>query len=319
VRATGALVLAVVCAVAPHGACADDNAALAVPPTVPVATVADTAVDASGRSIDVPAMARRLRSARYVLLGEIHDDAVQHRLRAAVLRALLADGRPTWVVFEQIDRQHNAAVAAAPRDAEAIATAGRLDRKAWAWPLHRPLFDAALAAGAMVVGGNLSRAEASRVVSGGAAQAPVELQGWLVAPEADPAPLPLGWSLAQDSTLRRQVDEGHCGALPPAMIGSMALAQRARDAALALAMMAAPPGARVVLIAGNGHVRRDVGVPHYLAAAQAEGIVSVGFLARGPGGAMQADGPYDEVWFTAPVDRPDPCASFRPPSAPTSK
>ena len=37
----------------------------------------------------------RLRSARFILLGEVHDNAEQHRLRAALLRDLLADGRPT--------------------------------------------------------------------------------------------------------------------------------------------------------------------------------------------------------------------------------
>jgi uncharacterized iron-regulated protein len=323
-RITRGLVLAVACMASAPDVFAIDGVALDAQSAAPGAAqastaAADTAVDAFGRSIDVPAMAQRLRSARHVLLGEIHDDAAQHRLRAAVLKALLADGRPTWVVFEQIDREHNAALAHAARDTEAVVTAGQLDRKAWAWPLHRPLFDAALAAGATVVGGNLSRAEAGRVVMGGAAQAPLELQRWLAAPGATSVESPPGWTLAQDAELRRQVDEGHCGALPAAMIGSMALAQRARDAALAAAMMAAPPGARVVLIAGNGHVRRDIGVPHYLAAAQAGDIVSVGFLERGPDGATRADGPYDEAWFTEPVDRPDPCASFRPAGASRSQ
>jgi len=194
-----------------------------------------------------------------------------------------------------------------------VVSAGQLDRKGWDWPLHRPLFDAALAGGATVVGGNLSRAEASSVVRGGVAQAPAELQRWLAAPDAASAALPSAWTPAQDAELRHQVDAGHCGALPPPMIAPMALAQRARDAALAVAMAAAPPGVRVVLIAGNGHVRRDIGVPHYLAAAQADGIVSIGFLERGRDGQAVTDGPYDQAWFTAPVERPDPCASFHPP------
>ena len=319
-RAVAAAVVSACAMVTVGGWAADIAAPSASVPKVSDATLAsagypaiDAAVDASGRSIDVAALAERLRPARYVLLGEIHDDALHHRLRAALLRALLADGRPTWVVFEQIDRQHNAAVAAAPRDTEAVVSAGQLDKKGWRWPLHRPLFDAALVGGATVVGGNLSRAEASQVVRGGAAQAPVELQRWLVAPEAAGTVLPLAWTTAQDAELRHQVDVGHCGALPPAMIAPMALAQRARDAALAAAMSAAPPGVRVVLIAGNGHVRRDIGVPHYLSAAQVDGLVSIAFLEGGIDGAMVADGPYDQAWFTTPVERPDPCASFHPP------
>ena len=308
-----ALVLAGAC-VGVGAIAAEGVAGSASAPEVGAAST-DAALDAAGQALDVAALAERLRSARYVLLGEIHDDAAHHRLRAALLSALLADGRPTWVVFEQMDRQHNAAVAAAPRDTEAVVGAGQLDKKGWAWPLHRPLFEAALAGGATVVGGNLSRAEASDVVRGGVPQAPPELRPWLVAPAAGATAPTSVWTQEQDAELRHQVDEGHCGALPAAMIPPMALAQRARDAALALAMTAAPPGVRVVLIAGNGHVRRDIGVPHYLRATAADGIVSIGFLERRDDGQAVADGAYDEVWFTAPVLRPDPCASFRPPAA----
>ncbi len=268
-----------------------------------------------------------MRSARYVLLGEIHDHPEHHRVRAELLRALLADGRPTWVVFEQIDRQYNAAVQAAARTTDAVIAAGQLDRTGWAWPLHRPLFDAALAAGATVVGGNLGRAEASSVVRGGAAQAPADLQPLLSAP----------WSAQQNAEVLRQVDEGHCGALPAAMLPAMALAQRTRDAALAQAMAAAPPGTRVVLIAGNGHVRRDVAVPHYLATpdlrpkdltpdSRVTGITgitgitditditdifSIGLLERADDGTTAADAPYDDAWFTSRIARPDPCDGLR--------
>ena len=288
------------------------HAVEAAAPAVGVEASVDTPQDASGHPLDVAALAERLRSLRHVLLGEIHDNAEQHRLRAALLRALLADGRPTWVVFEQLDREHNAKVMAAPRDTDALITAGQLDRQAWDWPLHRPLFDAVLAAGATVVGGNLSRAEASRVVRGGVAQAPSDLQRWLVAGASAGAQPPV-WTPAQESALRQQIDEGHCGALPPSMLAPMAWAQRARDAALAATMLSAPADARVVLVAGNGHVRRDTGVPHYLSAAPVNGMVSVGFLERGPDGSRVSDGPYDEVVYTAPAVRADPCVSLQSP------
>jgi uncharacterized iron-regulated protein len=267
------------------------------------------ATDAGGRPIDIAAAADRVRGARYVLLGEIHDNPAHHRLRADLLRALLADGRPTWVVFEQIDRQYNAAVQAAARNTDAVIAAGQLDQSGWAWPLHRPLFDAALAAGATVVGGNLGRAEASGVMRAGAAQLPADLLPLLAAP----------WSAQQNAEVLRQVDEGHCGALPASMLPSMALAQRARDAALAHAMAAAPAGTRVVLIAGNGHVRRDVAVPHYLLikdlaranSADTDRIASIGLLERAADGTAAADAPYDETWFTSRSARPDPCAGLR--------
>jgi uncharacterized iron-regulated protein len=69
-----------------------------------------------------------------------------------------------------------------------------------------------------------------------------------------------------------------------------------------------------VLIAGNGHVRRDHGVPLWLARQQpAARVVSVGFLevdaeGRAPSAAERAL--YDVVWVTARQPRPDPCAGF---------
>jgi uncharacterized iron-regulated protein len=96
---------------------------------------------------------------------------------------------------------------------------------------------------------------------------------------------------------------------------ALALAQRARDAALALAIEGAP-GA-TLLIAGNGHVRRDLGVPLYLPSGSS--VLSVGFLetrpaesdprayAEGAGGMAT----YDYVWFTAPQARTDPCEALK--------
>ena len=253
-----------------------------------------------------------------MLLGEIHDNAQQHELRAVLLRRLLSDGVPSVVVFEPIDREHSAALAATalatPHDVEAVITAGALDRSGWGWPLHRPVFAAALDGGAALAGGNLSRTDASRLVRGGLAQAPADLRD-LIDPAVDTR-----WTPEHQAELLHQVDEGHCGALPASMVAPMALAQRARDAALALAMFQAArqaaPGARVVLIAGNGHVRRDLGVPHDLAALDAAArVMSVAFLELDEGRPGTVDAPYDAAWFTPRAERVDPCAGFKPPVA----
>jgi uncharacterized iron-regulated protein len=247
------------------------------------------------------ASAARLSDARFMLLGEVHDHAEQHRERAALLRELLADRRATWVVFEQMDRAHDASLAAAPRDAERVADAGALDRRAWGWPLHRPLFEAALDGGATVRGGNLPRDAVRAVVRDGRAALPADVRGLL---DADTA-----WGDAQQRALEREIADGHCGMLPASQLGPMALAQRARDAAMARALLDAPAGTRAVLIAGNGHVRTDLGVPRYLRAAgvPARQIVAIGFIERG----SDAGVPYDERRESAPLQRPDPCAALR--------
>ncbi len=257
------------------------------------------AVGGCATSDPVLAVDPRLRSAEFVLLGEIHDNAEQHRQRAALLAALLTDKRPTCVVFEQMDRGRDAEIDAAGRDAEAVATAGRLDRAAWAWPLHRPLLAAALDGGATVRGGNLSRDDARGVVRGGASSV-AEAPSALLAASA--------WSAGDQTRMEREIDEGHCGALPAAMWPRMALAERARDATLAAAMLAANHDReRVVLIAGNGHVRRDLGVPRYLVAAgvPAERIVAIGYL-EGPAPDMA----FDATRITPAAPRGDPCEAF---------
>jgi uncharacterized iron-regulated protein len=250
------------------------------------------------------ALHAQLRDTRFVLLGEVHDNPEQHRQRAELLRLLLSDGRPTRVVFEQMDRGSDAALAAAARDPEAVADAGRLDRAGWQWPLHRPLVDAALAGGAAVRGGNFDRDLARRLVREGLSAAPADLRTVL-----DGVP----WSAEQDGIVRRAIEEGHCGMLPAHLAGPMSLVQRLRDAALAQAMLRAGE-ARVVLIAGNGHVRSDVGVPHYLRAAgvAAKDIAAVGYVEEGEG----ETGPFDLRRTTPRMERADPCASFRAPPAP---
>lgn len=266
--------------------------------TTPPAALEGRIWDArAGQFIDESALLARLRAARYRLLGEVHDHPRHHVIRARLLERLA----PAEVFFEQMDREHDGAVRAAQRagaDADALARAGRLDEKGWRWPLHRPLFAAALAAGHAVRAANLSRADARRIVMTG---------------KAEGATLP-DWPPAAEAAVRREIEDSHCGALPAKIVPAMALAQRARDAALAAALAGAPGGA--VLVAGNGHVRRDLGVPRYL--PREATVVSVGFLeirdgepdprayVRGAGGEPA----YDYAWFTHPQPRPDPCKDF---------
>ena len=46
-----------------------------------------------------------MRSRPIVLLGEVHDNAEQHALRAQSLRALLASGARPALLMEQFDRE----------------------------------------------------------------------------------------------------------------------------------------------------------------------------------------------------------------------
>jgi uncharacterized iron-regulated protein len=277
----------------------------------------------AARFVDEDELVSRLIAARYRLLGEVHDNPEHHAIRARLIRRIAAGGARPAVVFEQFNLDRAEPLASAQRatspgarpDAEGVATAGGLDRTGWQWPLHKPVIEAALAAGLQIHAGNASRADVMR-----AARTP-----------GDPSPdthwgrhfAAAPWTDEQESALRNDIVEGHCGKLPEQAIAAVARAQRIRDATLAQALAdaaAANPRAGAILIAGNGHVRRDLGVPAYLQAPAPEAgstLLSVGFVEstiadrQSPGvprEVIRGRPPYDFVWVTDAVARGDPCA-----------
>jgi hypothetical protein len=96
---------------------------------------------------------------------------------------------------------------------------------------------------------------------------------------------------------------------------AMARAQYARDAVMAQ-LMSTHAVSGAVLLAGNGHVRRDLGVPRWLGGPLAGRAWAVGFLETPVSPAEAAR--YDAVVAVAPAQRADPCEAFvrRPPAAP---
>jgi len=270
----------------------------------------------AGRFVSEPALVADLVDARYRLLGEVHDNPAHHAIRARLILEIGARGVHPAVVFEQFDLDHDAALQAAQAaasDVERLADAGRLDRKGWRWPLHKPIVEAALALHLPVRAGNLSRAELrARATTGGAAW-----HARLIAAR---------WSDAQARALRADIVESHCGMLPEAVVPRLVLAQRERDAAMAQALVDDATRDGAILIAGNGHVRADLGVPVYLHApglpeADARSL-SVGLVEVDPDDERASDFPrqivarhpgFDYLWLTRPVARDDPCAAIHMP------
>jgi len=112
------------------------------------------------------------------------------------------------------------------------------------------------------------------------------------------------WQAAQE----REIDSGHCHALPPGLWPGLARGQFARDAAMAyLLRQRGAPGA--LLWAGNGHVRRDLGVPRWLQRRPAPAVFAVGFVENDT--PPQNAGVFDAVVMTVRAERGDPCEAFR--------
>ena len=250
----------------------------------------------------------RLQGADFVLLGEVHDNAIQHQLRAELIGAS-ASKQPA-IVFEQFPWGADSVLQTNPTSPieDWLDRAG-FDRKNWRWPMHQALVDVTVKYGLPRYGSQLSRDRLRPVLQGGPAAAPPPLGDLMVQ-------VPLSEAGAQ--ALEQALAEGHCGELPQNMVPMMRTAQEARDAAMTDALFrAAQDGRPAWLIAGNGHVGRDYGVPRFLAQlAPAKQVVVVGFLEREPDGALPSEAErrvYDVVWVTARAEREDPCLSMRKP------
>lgn len=273
-----------------------------------------------GRSRDAAADGRSVR--RISLLGEIHDNAEHHKLRAALVRPAATGA----VVLEQLRTDQQPAiddVLARPeseRTLEAFLLAVEWERSGWSKYDYRPLLEAVLAAGLPIYAGDAPRELIRKAArEGPAAISPAELSR-------------LGLDVALDPELHAaslsEIEASHCGAMPKSAFGGMAFAQRLRDATLAdVALSALAKHGAVIVIAGNGHVRSDRGVPWYIrqrapaVAVSTTMLVEVedgktdaaAYLPLGPDGKPAAD----TLIFTPRADRDDPCKAFgKPPAAP---
>ena len=272
-------------------------AALALPDSTEILDAA------TGAPIPAAELVRRAAGADFVLLGELHDNAIHHQVRGALLTAT---GKHPAVVFEQFARSAGPIPPpAAGESEEAWLDRYGFDRKSWKWPLHAPVVAAAIARAQSLWGSNVPREALRSVVREGTAAAPPELRRL-----TDQSPLD---SVAR-AAIDRELVEGHCGKLPASMIPGMRAAQEVRDAAMTEALLAAGAGGPAWLIAGNGHVRLDMAVPRFLrTAAPGRGMLVVGLVERGadgslPGAATAAM--YQVIIVTPPAVREDPCAGL---------
>jgi uncharacterized iron-regulated protein len=253
------------------------------------------------------ALAREMARRPVVLLGEVHDNRAQHAIRAAALRRLLEDGNRPAIAFEQFDRERQADIDRARREAPppGRTPAEHLIEQAkpargWDWSLYRPFVELALEFDLPIVAANLSRADAMRAATQGFAAVFDEPTRRRAALDALPAALMAAHEQA--------VDDGHCNRMPADALPAMARAQIARDLALAEAIR--PHfGRGVVLLTGNGHARTDIGVPFFLNETERARTIAIGLLEDDKAEADWRS--RFDVAFSTPVQpREDPCASL---------
>ncbi|WP_374669861.1 ChaN family lipoprotein [Ramlibacter sp.] len=183
--------------------------------------------------------------ARILLLGEQHDAPAHPGLQQARVEALAREGRLAALVLEMAEQGRSTRGLGRDAGEAAVREALAWNDDAWPWARYGAVVMAAVRAGVPVAGANLPMSA-------------LRARGADVSLDARLSPAAL-------ATQQAAVRDGHCGLLPEARLPAMTRMQIARDIALAETLAAqAAPGRVVLLVAGGGHVRTDIGVPVHL-------------------------------------------------------
>ena len=263
---------------------------------VDVATAAPVKIDPNPT-----ALMQAMQGHRVVLLGEVHDNAAQHTLRIAALRQLVVKGARPAIAFEQFDRERQPDIDRARRERPGDANyliAKAKGRDKWQWQFYRPFVALALEYDLPIIAANLSRDKAMHMA----------IDGWPAVFDArmrDELKLD---SLPADFRRKHEdaIAAGHCNLLQAEQLPALARAQIARD--IIMARVIRPYVDRgVVLLAGNGHVRRDIGVPFWMTADAMRDAVSIGVLERNDDSVPEDVAEFDVYVITERAALADPC------------
>ena len=272
---------------------------------------------------------RTIRSGGIVLLGEVHDNPEHHRVRGDILwprleRLVSTNGLQPAAVFEHIRTSQQAQLDRFSQLARSsrgvLGAAELLNEVGWetsGWPpgkTFEALFAGALSANLPIYPGNAPRDRTRALARGDGAGVTPQETGRLDVAHSMPDPLL--------RSLATELEASHCGAVPASAFVAMSLAQRYADAHMAdVLVKAAEMHGAAFLLAGNGHIRSDRGVPWYLRRlAPSRKVVSVMLLEVEDGkadGSSYVPRAPDGVWaanyvlFTPRHVRPDPCEEMR--------
>ena len=237
---------------------------------------------------DVRQRVDALLPADVILVGEQHDADDHQRIQRAVVLELAQRGQLAALALEMAQEGTSTTGLATHASEAEVQAALQWNDAGWPWHRYGPVVMAAVGQGVPVLGANLRR-DAMRAAMANTA---------------------LDTHLAPDRLEQQRADirAGHCMLLPESQIAPMTRIQIARDAAMAATVHAArQPGKTVVLVAGGGHVRRDLGVPTHLAPATR---VRVLLAVAGGQGAYERT-VTDMVWPTPVMAPRDHCADLR--------
>ncbi|NVO06844.1 MAG: ChaN family lipoprotein, partial [Rhodoferax sp.] len=172
--------------------------------------------------------------------------------------------------------------------------------KGWTWNFYKPVIETALKRKLSIVAANVSTADVFKIAREGLAAA---LSTEVLRDFQLDQPL----DAALFDKQKEAIDQGHCHMLPPTAFKGMVNAQVARDVWMAKTVREhAAHG--LILLAGNGHVRKDIGVYHWLGSAERARTQALAYTEdedEVPDSAV-----FDRNHRVERVERDDPCEAF---------
>lgn len=223
-----------------------------------------------------------------ILLGEQHDVPEHQQLHRSAALALSSGHQLAALVIEMAEQGQTTQSLHPLADEAAVRTALAWDTDAWPWAAYGPAVMVAVRAGVPVLGANLPRAQ------------------WRDAMQDTTldARLPATALRAQQHAIR----VGHCNLLPDSQVAPMTRIQIARDLAIASTLKSATqPNKTVLLLAGHGHVNRELGVPQHLP----PGFTSRAILLQATSVSDMTNNPsFDVTWSLGTAPQADYCAAF---------
>lgn len=241
------------------------------------------------------------------LLGEVHDNPLAHQARLEFMSSLQLDKQPmVSLIMEQFDRENQNKLDQALSECnDAACIAEKAGTKGWKWELYYPIIQMALQNKWPIIAGNISRQDMAQAMREGAeAVLPPDAFNYFKPYSSDP---PTDYLEMQTA----EIVKGHCNLLPADMASGMVGGQLSRDIFMAYAVKEQTfNGGTAILIAGNGHVRNDLGVPFWLSKIGKDNWLSAGFV-ESESKTSGPNAPFDLIVDVAPFERPDPCLELK--------
>jgi uncharacterized iron-regulated protein len=249
-----------------------------------------------GRQVTPEDIAKAAEGTRYVYLGEEHTNADHHKMQAAIIRALAADGRHVVVGMEQFTRPVQPNLAGWTlgwyTDDEFIAKSDWKNQWGLPYELYKPIFDAAKDLQLPIVALNIPRPWVHAVGQGGLAALPEDAKTQLPS------------EIDVNNKDHRAVFMSLMGGHPMTGMENMYSAQVLWDVAMAdtaVKYMADRPSDKTVMvvIAGSGHVMYHQGINWRVAKRTGDHGLTV-VMGENDGDRKVSAGVADYFYLTAP-------------------